>query len=179
MAGAGAGGKLARLDRQGACACMLCRALPQLHLQVVMQQIAASIAADPTSRAKFVQCGALRVVEELGGQGVAGIIDWGLIKATRASMNCKSLAWGPVHPILFMHSGAWCRDQPRRNTLPPGGVGEAPGSPFKEHMDLITVHFPEEIIKYYSPTYNRQLLSKLSEPVVETEQEPAEPTSSP
>lgn len=45
-----------------------CRALPAVHLEVVLERIAAAIAADPSSRTAFVQSGALKAVEELGTQ---------------------------------------------------------------------------------------------------------------
>ncbi|GAB4823777.1 hypothetical protein N2152v2_010823 [Parachlorella kessleri] len=43
-------------------------------------------------------------------------------------------------------------------------LGEAPASPFKEAVGLITAQFPAEIVQFYSPAYNKQLLSKLAEP---------------
>lgn len=42
-------------------------------------------------------------------------------------------------------------------------AGEAPGSPFKELMEHITMQFPREIVEFYSPSYSKQLLSKLSQ----------------
>jgi hypothetical protein len=45
--------------------------------------------------------------------------------------------------------------------LPPQAMGEAPGSKLKEAVEIIASCYPEEIVKYYSPSYSQQLLEKL------------------
>lgn len=46
-------------------------------------------------------------------------------------------------------------------------MAEAPGSSLKEAVDIINSSYPEEVVKYYSPGYSQQLLSKLEGLVVE------------
>ena len=40
-------------------------------------------------------------------------------------------------------------------------MAEAPGSKLKEAVEIINSCYPEEIVKYYSPSYSQQLLEKL------------------
>lgn len=40
-------------------------------------------------------------------------------------------------------------------------MAEAPGSKLKEAVEIINSCYPEEIVRYYSPSYSQQLLDKL------------------
>lgn len=65
--------------------------------------------------------------------------------------------WRSCRERWVAQAGADCARWP--------AAGEAPRSPFKELMQRITAQFPEEIVNYYSPSYSKQLLSKLNKPV--------------
>lgn len=52
----------------------------------------------------------------------------------------------------FVHSGGLQKLQE---------MAEQPGSHLKEAVAVINSSYPEEIVKYYSPTYSAQLLQKL------------------
>lgn len=52
----------------------------------------------------------------------------------------------------FVHSGGLQKLQE---------MAEQPGSRLKEAVAVINSSYPEEIVKYYSPTYSAQLLQKL------------------
>ncbi|KAI8475961.1 MAG: armadillo-type protein [Monoraphidium minutum] len=52
----------------------------------------------------------------------------------------------------FVHSGGLAAVQQ---------LAEAPGSKLKEAVEVINSAYPEEIVRYYSPSYSKQLLEKL------------------
>ncbi|KIZ07868.1 putative Sperm-associated antigen 6 [Monoraphidium neglectum] len=52
----------------------------------------------------------------------------------------------------FVHSGGLAAVQQ---------LAEAPGSKLKEAVEIINSAYPEEIVRYYSPSYSKQLLDKL------------------
>jgi hypothetical protein len=62
------------------------------------------------------------------------------------------LANDPSGRAAFVHSGGLAAVQQ---------MGEAPGSKLKEAVEIINSVYPEEIVKYYSPSYSQQLLEKL------------------
>jgi hypothetical protein len=64
----------------------------------------------------------------------------------------KVLANDPAGRAAFVHSGGLAAVQQ---------MGEAPGSKLKEAVEIINSVYPEEIVKYYSPSYSQQLLEKL------------------
>eukprot|EP00891_Asterochloris_glomerata_P008122 jgi/Astpho2/8122/fgenesh1_pm.00120_%23_20_t len=64
----------------------------------------------------------------------------------------KVLANDPTSRSSFVHSGGLAAVQQ---------MGEASGSSLREAVDIINSSFPEEIVRYYSPSYSQQLLQKL------------------
>ncbi len=64
----------------------------------------------------------------------------------------KVLANDPSGRAQFVHSGGLAAVQQ---------MAEAPGSKLKEAVEIINSSYPEEIVKYYSPSYSQQLLEKL------------------
>eukprot|EP00967_Tisochrysis_lutea_P046056 scaffold55895_cov16-Tisochrysis_lutea.AAC.1 len=64
----------------------------------------------------------------------------------------KVLGNDPSGRAAFVHSGGLAAVQQ---------MAEAPGSKLKEAVEIINSAYPEEIVKYYSPTYSQQLLEKL------------------
>jgi 3-methyladenine DNA glycosylase AlkD len=68
----------------------------------------------------------------------------------------KVLSADPASRSSFVHSGGLAAVQQ---------MAEAPGSNLKEAVDIINSNYPEEIVKYYSPGYSQQLLSKLESTV--------------
>lgn len=64
----------------------------------------------------------------------------------------KVLANDPSGRAAFVHSGGLAAVQQ---------MAEAPGSKLKEAVEIINSCYPEEIVKYYSPSYSQQLLEKL------------------
>jgi len=64
----------------------------------------------------------------------------------------KVLANDPSGRAQFVHSGGLAAVQQ---------MAEAPGSKLKEAVEIINSCYPEEIVKYYSPSYSQQLLDKL------------------
>lgn len=64
----------------------------------------------------------------------------------------KVLANGPTGRAQFVHSGGLAAVQQ---------MGEAPGSKLKEAVEIINSCYPEEVVRYYSPSYSQQLLQKL------------------
>lgn len=64
----------------------------------------------------------------------------------------KVLANDPSGRAQFVHSGGLAAVQQ---------MAEAPGSKLKEAVEIINSCYPEEIVKYYSPSYSQQLLEKL------------------
>eukprot|EP00798_Chlamydomonas_sp_ICE-L_P009677 gene9677-8504_t len=64
----------------------------------------------------------------------------------------KVLANDPAGRAQFVHSGGLAAVQL---------MAEAPGSKLREAVEIINSSYPEEIVKYYSPSYSQQLLEKL------------------
>lgn len=64
----------------------------------------------------------------------------------------KVLANDPSGRAAFVHSGGLAAVQ---------NMAEAPGSKLKEAVEIINSVYPEEIVKYYSPSYSAQLMEKL------------------
>ncbi|EFJ51264.1 hypothetical protein VOLCADRAFT_109629 [Volvox carteri f. nagariensis] len=64
----------------------------------------------------------------------------------------KVLANDAAGRAQFVHSGGLAAVQQ---------MAEAPGSKLKEAVEIINSCYPEEIVKYYSPSYSQQLLEKL------------------
>lgn len=64
----------------------------------------------------------------------------------------KVLANDPSGRAQFVHSGGLAAVQQ---------MAEAPGSKLKEAVEIINSCFPEEVVRYYSPSYSQQLLQKL------------------
>ena len=64
----------------------------------------------------------------------------------------KVLGNDPAGRSSFVHSGGLARLQQ---------MAEQPGSRLKEAVDVVNSSYPEEIVRYYSPTYSTQLLEKL------------------
>ena len=64
----------------------------------------------------------------------------------------KVLANDPPGRSQFVHSGGLAAVQQ---------MAEAPGSKLKESVDIINSCYPEEVVRYYSPSYSQQLLQKL------------------
>lgn len=62
------------------------------------------------------------------------------------------LANDPAGRSRFVHSGGLALVQ---------AMGEAPGSTLRDAVELINAAFPEEVVRYYSPSYSQQLLQKL------------------
>lgn len=71
-------------------------------------------------------------------------------------LHCKQvgkvLANDPPGRAQFVHSGGLAAVQQ---------MGEAPGSKLKEAVEIINSCYPEEVVRYYSPSYSQQLLQKL------------------
>lgn len=66
----------------------------------------------------------------------------------------KVLANDPPGRAQFVHSGGLAAVQQ---------MAEAPGSKLREAVEIINSCYPEEIVKYYSPSYSQQLLEKLEQ----------------
>lgn len=64
----------------------------------------------------------------------------------------KVLANDPSGRSQFVHSGGLAAVQQ---------MAEAPDSKLKEAVDIINSCYPEEVVRYYSPSYSQQLLQKL------------------
>eukprot|EP00877_Chromochloris_zofingiensis_P010277 jgi/Chrzof1/5502/Cz16g05190.t1 len=64
----------------------------------------------------------------------------------------KVLANDPAGRSQFVHSGGLAAVQQ---------MAESPGSKLKEAVEIINSCYPEEIVRYYSPSYSQQLLEKL------------------
>lgn len=64
----------------------------------------------------------------------------------------KVLANDPTGRAQFVHSGGLATVQQ---------MAEAPGSKLKEAVEIINSVYPEEIVKYYSPSYSQHLMEKL------------------
>jgi hypothetical protein len=64
----------------------------------------------------------------------------------------KVLANDPPGRAQFVHSGGLAAVQQ---------MAEAPGSTLQEAVEVINSCFPEEVVRYYSPSYSQQLLQKL------------------
>jgi hypothetical protein len=64
----------------------------------------------------------------------------------------KVLANDPSGRAQFVHSGGLAAVQQ---------MGEAPCSKLKEAVEIINSCFPEDVVRYYSPSYSQQLLQKL------------------
>lgn len=64
----------------------------------------------------------------------------------------KVLANDPSGRVQFVHSGGLAAVQQ---------MAEAPGSKLKEAVEIINSCFPEEVVRYYSPSYSQSLLQKL------------------
>lgn len=64
----------------------------------------------------------------------------------------KVLANDPPGRTRFVQSGGLAAVQQ---------MGEAPGSKLKEAVEIINSCYPEEVVRYYSPSYSQQLLQKL------------------
>lgn len=64
----------------------------------------------------------------------------------------KVLVNDPAGRAQFVHSGGLAVVQQ---------MGEAPGSKLKEAVEIINSCYPEEVVRYYSPSYSQQLLEKL------------------
>lgn len=64
----------------------------------------------------------------------------------------KVLMNDPQGRTLFVTSGGLAAVQQ---------MAEAPGSKLKEAVEMINSCYPEEIVRYYSPSYSQQLLDKL------------------
>ncbi|WIA21450.1 hypothetical protein OEZ85_000659 [Tetradesmus obliquus] len=64
----------------------------------------------------------------------------------------KVLANDPAGRSQFVHSGGLAAVQQ---------MAEAPDSKLKEAVDIINSCYPEEVVRYYSPSYSQQLLQKL------------------
>ena len=62
------------------------------------------------------------------------------------------LANDPAGRSQFVHSGGLAAVQV---------MAEAPGSKLKEAVEVLNSCYPEEIVRYYSPSYSQQLLEKL------------------
>ena len=60
----------------------------------------------------------------------------------------------PAGRHAFVASGGFAKMQ---------ALGATPGTELKEHVDVINSCYPEEIVKYYSPSYSAQLLQKLEQ----------------
>jgi len=64
----------------------------------------------------------------------------------------KVLANDPSGRTQFVHSGGLAAVQQLR---------EAPASKLREAVEIINSCYPEEVVRYYSPSYSQQLLQKL------------------
>ncbi len=64
----------------------------------------------------------------------------------------KVLAADPESRRLFVNSGGLAAVQQ---------MAEAPGTNLREVVEVINSNYPEEIVKYYSPGYSKELLDKL------------------
>ena len=62
------------------------------------------------------------------------------------------LAADPESRRLFVNSGGLAAVQQ---------MAEAPGTNLREVVEVINSNYPEEIVKYYSPGYSKELLDKL------------------
>lgn len=71
----------------------------------------------------------------------------------------KVLANDPPGRAQFVHSGGLAAVQQ---------MAEAPGSKLREAVEIINSCYPEEIVKYYSPSYSQQLLEKLEQMSTQT-----------
>mmetsp|Transcript_1623 Transcript_1623/g.3749 ORF Transcript_1623/g.3749 Transcript_1623/m.3749 type:complete len:518 (+) Transcript_1623:254-1807(+) len=64
----------------------------------------------------------------------------------------RVLANDPPSRPAFVHSGGLAAVQ---------RMGEAPGGRLKEAVEIINSNYPEQIVKYYSPSYSKALLEEL------------------
>jgi hypothetical protein len=64
----------------------------------------------------------------------------------------KVLANDPAGRAAFVHSGGLAAVQ---------AMAEAPGSKLKEAVEVLNSCYPEEIVRYYSPSYSQKLLEQL------------------
>lgn len=65
----------------------------------------------------------------------------------------KVLAGDASGRTAFVHSGGLSKVQE---------IAERPGNRHKDLVAVVNNHFPEEVVRYYSPAYSQQLLQKLS-----------------
>ena len=79
------------------------------------------------------------------------------------------LALSPTHPPSTQVGKVLANDPNGRATFVQSGglaavqqMGEAPGSKLREAVEIINSCYPEEIVRYYSPSYSQQLLEKLT-----------------
>lgn len=73
-------------------------------------------------------------------------------RARRMLQVGKVLANDPPGRAAFVHSGGLAAVQ---------RLGEAPGSGLREAVEVINSSYPEDVVRYYSPSYESGLLSKL------------------
>jgi hypothetical protein len=64
----------------------------------------------------------------------------------------RVLANDPPSRPAFVHSGGLAAVQ---------RMAEAPGGRLKEAVEIINSNYPEQIVKYYSPSYSQALLQEL------------------
>lgn len=64
----------------------------------------------------------------------------------------KVLASDQAGRALFVHSGGLQRLQ---------HIAEQPESRWKESVAAVNCHFPDEVVRYHSPSYRQQLMQKL------------------